>query len=504
MQNEAIPKNSNIMKNKLSILNLLSIVLAAMFVGSPTFLHAQALPYNFAYANPESSAVYIPSIVRAYSPTLAVIFYDGRTSPGIGNSLVLSSIYGSFQKIKIPGNLTIFDMRILNNNVYLCGHDTISKQCFFAVVDINDFYSSSATLKYRFVKLPPPVPPATLSNATLWRMQVYKDQFGNTKLVALGHYYYNSSCLIAPPTTSPFCYNYLYTQLYFPNHHFFMEDFVLECTDPMGATSVDIKLVNSDYNNEHISDILLTPSYVAIIGQIFGTYTYSTATIHRCKKDNVLATFDNPYTFTVPAEEGTIEYKGCTVENDNIVMATTGCIDPSNDVNDLRIRKVNLQSMTMSPSQAVSNIMKTEPIDMTFLPKDHTLVLLAQMNFPTSQPAYQFTFLNLYPDKNSTYNAKGLVETRAPHNYESLNTLRDSCYIATGGNYGIVKDVLNDDPTPSCHFMDKTKVTILNDITIYPSIYPYEANSFLLDTITTYIDTPVQPALFDQCIDTNP
>lgn len=71
--------------------SVLSILIAAFAILSAVQARAQ-VPYIFAYSSYRTGALSVPSIVRTYTPTSAVVYYDGSHSPDLGNTNILALV----------------------------------------------------------------------------------------------------------------------------------------------------------------------------------------------------------------------------------------------------------------------------------------------------------------------------------------------------------------------------------------------------------------------------
>jgi len=467
--------------------------------------HAKAqLPYIFAYSSYRAGSLSVPSIVRTYTPTSAVVYYDGRHTPDLNNKGIIALVKtdGTYCDLQLDNNLRIDDMRILHDTLYFCGMDWSNTSYLLGWLDLTTFVPSapSVAINYRKIIIPP-------SQNVQMKFAVYTDSFGKTRFIALGSCRYDSNnpipplvpgmCPIAPVPT---IYTYTLPYTYFPGWTVSQEDFVLECINPTTATSLDIKLVNSASKNEHMSDIVVTDNYVAFVGNIFNGDVFDTVTIHRCKKDNVLSTFDNYYYFIPPSVEGTIEYSACALDNDNIALVTTAVIDPVIDDFELRVRTVKLSTMTMPTAQRLPVEGKPIQIAQTYLYQvNKTMVHLSDFRFPPGQQYHNYTFVEFLPYKGTAYHTTAFYERSFNRTYESMDVMRDSCLISTGGNYGFIKDIKHEDATSNCYYYEDVYIRLTNPRTIYTSQFSYEGNQFPLNSTIQRGYTVESPSRWDAC-----
>ena len=178
---------------------------------------------------------------------------------------------------------------------------------------------------------------------------------------------------------------------------------------------------------------------------------------------------------------------------DTIAMATSGEYALGGSVpHDTRIRTIELTTMTVTGSQAFSlNNYASNPIDMVYIPDMHTLVLLQDLFFPVAgsvnihtflylEPYNPFadTVLNTYnpsvPTPPSPYVAKGICEWVYGLPFSSMDWLTaQKCFISTGGDYWIYKDLTTQPPSPSCYLTDYIPIHRIDNLTFFTATLPY-------------------------------
>lgn len=390
-------------------------------------------------------------------------------------------------------------MRILVDTLYFCGID--STGLFIGWMNLSTFYMpNNVTINLRHIT------PLAGQNIRM-KLAVYTDPHNSTRLIALGSCLYDSNNPIPPtgPGVCPIAPNpciYMYTPpyQYFPGWTTSQEDFVLECVNPQAATLFTIKLVNSASKNEHLTDVVVTDNYVAFVGNIFSGDEFDTVTIHRCKKDDILGSFDSHYYFLPPWEEGTVEYMACALDDNNIALVTTGVVDPGNNNYEIRVRTVKLSSMTMTTAQRLPVEGKPIQIAQTYLYQaNKTMVHLSDYRFPPGQQNYNYTFVEFLPYKLIAYYTTAFYEKRVNKTFESMDVIQDTCLISTGGNYGFIKDIKHEDPSSICYYYENVYVRITNTRTIHEDRFPYEGNRFSIDTITSRPYTVSTASRRDPC-----
>ena len=169
-------------------------------------------------------------------------------------------------------------------------------------------------------------------------------------------------------------------------------------------------------------------------------------------------------------------YSACTLNENDIALITTGYKGEQDNEFEMHIRTMNLPNMKMHPSQRLPNVGKTIPTTQVYLhPADRTMVQLSEILFPPGQQIFNHSFIEFHPYNVTQYNTTIFYEdnySQLP--YVSMDKQQDSCIIATGGNYGIIKDINNEAATPNCYHYEIVLVRLLNNRDIKARNFPYE------------------------------
>ena len=438
--------------NKILLTTLVSIILQC---GS-----SMAQPsYNSALAE-IPNIVNTVGIVRAYSPNFMVTCYYDNTPSIKSYFLIMNNVMttASSQAIKLSNMEIVTDMRIFNGYVYFCGADNNSNACY-GFVDISDFRWS------------PPIPPTTnveyrelgvpANRSRLTKMQVYFDG-ADERLVAIGTEYIppaGSSSLIPATTTNSYALHRDY------------EYFLVECANPRNPSPVmNYLLVNWDNNDERPTDMVLTNSYLAVVG--FDETNYTPVYIHKCQKNDVINTFNNRYLYAVQACISNPGPACCAMDPDVIAIANLTC-DPYNYYNGITTHVVKLQSMTNTSHQEFKTSDKTDLYEMVYYPANQELVMLTHYIFLPTSTIDDHVFLRMKPYLSVPYMALGVVEDFI-NEYRSIDKLGTDFFVATNGGYGFVKHALAESTPPSCYKIDTWPIQVNDPVTIIPDTPVYD------------------------------
>ena len=438
--------------NKILLVTLVSMVIQC---GSSM---AQPL-YHSALAGITSTPT--AGIVRAYSPNFMVTCYYDNTPSIKSYCLIMNNVVSSAssQIIQLKNMVIVTDMRIFNGYVYFCGADRNHNACY-GFVDINDFrwappIPMNTNVEYRELGVP-------ANRSRLTKMQVYFDG-ADERLVAIGTEYIppaGSSSLIPATTTNSYALHRDY------------EYFLVECTDPRNPSPVmNYLLVNWDNNDERPTDMVLTDSYLAVVG--FDETNYTPVYIHKCQKNDVINTFDNRYLYAVQACISNPGPACCAMDPDVIAIANLTC-DPYNYYNGITTHVVKLQSMTNTSHQEFKTSDKTDLYEMVYYPENQELVMLTHYIFLPTSTIDDHVFLRMKPYLSVPYMAIGVVEYSRILEYRSIDKLGTEFFVATNGDYGFVKQALVEITPPNCYKIDKWPIRVNDPVTIIPDATVYD------------------------------
>ena len=387
---------------------------------------------------------YHPVIRKVDANSALVSYYDDGLRK---NVIALIDLGMNNKRVVLKDEHTVHDMRITGNNVYFCGTVNNGGKAFIGYVNLNDFYPpANRTVLYYYLDD---------YTSELNRLVAY-DIGGKQKVVAVGKHHFITSgtfpCLYDPVTNPYNCIGY----------------FIVEADFSFGLlVSSGIKYVPSNqYYEEYISEVIETPNYVALVGHYYGN---NAPVIHRCDKSNVLNSFLNDLFFYYPAvpNEGHSDYHGCVMKGDTIAMASlSSYFDGMGMVQfSTNVRVFDLASMTNTEAQMVPLNTKSEPYDLVYMPDKGRLVLLQDICLPP-HPCDQNMFMHLEPYAAAPYAAKCWYEIAGSRRFYSLDRLSDGYYLAAGGQYWCMKEVMSV-TTNTCYKFDEVNVRPLGILPTY-------------------------------------
>ena len=366
---------------------------------------------------------------------------------------------------KIDDHHAITDIRIVDGDIFFCGHDQSTKEAFLGHATVSGIASMTPHIEIMNFY----VDNATITR--LWRLVAYLDSPNVTRLVAVGDFWYTNDGVNPPPSGVPSCspsgtcqstlaVEYIYTSGIF--------------------TLVDRRVFHDNTGHyEYACDVVETDHYVAIV-----TFpAVDELIIHRCDKSNVLASLSNPNTFfyyKVPS--GLVDPHGCKMKGDTIAVAsvfTTGV-----GTENMQVRVIDLATMNMPCAQTFDLLDKDDVYELTYLPDIQKLVLLTRHTYtPLTLLYHTFFFMKPY-QTTFPYNIEKIYDSYG-HSFISMDRLASKHIVATGGEYWMMKDVTVNNPTSTCYVIKNQQVKNLAT----SSYLPYN-HVFLLTSITTSTTTP--------------
>lgn len=421
-------------KTLLFLVGLYSLLIPLQVVGQSTF--------NYASAFAGSGEMCGHPLIRTIDDTSALVYYhDNGTNQGyiarIGLALTL-------RKAKLPQGCTVNDMRITGDNVYFCGHyDT---NAVVGHIKLHDFNLPIRTVTLFFVK--------KQYVTHLNRMVAYEDG-GKQKVILVGDKIYTDNSPF--PWICPYYYVYFDPSINdYYNFYYYdcLSTLVIDATFNGSSWVADTCIVTgSPTDLEIITEVIETENYVAFVGYFTN---HNTTSIHRCNKSSIKSLFYHRYCFW-GIDEGHSDYHGCSMKGDTIAVSSLSSYDESgNHFFSTNIRVFDIANMKNTYALRVPLNTKTEPLDLIYMLKVHQLVLLQNIFLPSH--GEQCTFLHANPyTTSSTYYAKSWFESDWNKPFQSLSKLRDSSYVAAGGEYWCLKDyaILSNN---NCYKVDSVKV----------------------------------------------
>ena len=414
--------------------------------------------YNFALGG--DSTTYNPShaIIRHIDAQRAVAYYGG---PGVATSVLayidLNTL--TVKRLKLDGGYDqVKDIRIEDGVVFLCGRNSQTLRGFIGHVTLADLINSVPNSIHCYEIIVEPY--VTIGTSTImWRLAAYNDGTG-TRVVCLGNAWYRTS------TTT-----YFHPCTVEPGDPIYQASFFVECTYNSStlSTPFDVKVTSNGCHFELADDVVVTDNWLAIVSRY---PDQNEIVIHRCAKNDVINTFNNYFSFAVNPLEGVNHC--CHMKGDTIADATLYS-SPSVSHYESHLRVFDLNTMTMTRAQQFDLLEKAEPQEVVYLPDYATLVTLQYQMYPSN--VLHHTFVSWKPYSTTPYYAKLTYEIITNKKFESLDKLTPKHIVAAGGDYWLMKDIINDIPSTTCYKLAQQKVEALQ---LSPGIESY----YIYDTFT--------------------
>ena len=412
--------------------------------------------YNFALGGLSSPYNPTHAIIRTIDAQRAVAYYGG---PGVATSVLayidLSTL--TVSRLELDGGFDqLKDIRIENGVVFFCGRNSQTLRGFIGHVTLADLIASTANSIHCYDIYDPGLMAYT-SSTIMWRLAAYNDGTGTTRVVCLGNTWFqngNTTFYPCTDTVYPTC----------------QASFIVECTySGTLSTPMNMIVVSDATRFELADDVVVTDNWLAIISRF---PAQDEIVIHRCAKNDVINTFNNFYSFKVNSLEGVNHC--CHMKGDTIADATLYS-SPSVSHYESHLRVFDLNTMTMTRAQQFDLLEKAEPQEVVYLPDYATLVTLQYQMYPSN--VLHHTFVSWKPYSTTPYFAKLTYEIITNKKFESLDKLTQKHIVAAGGDYWLMKDIINDDPSTTCYKLAQQKVEALQ-------LSPGIESNYIYDTFT--------------------
>ena len=411
------------MRNK----RLLPMLLLWLLVAAPLGVWAQYPSFTLAGLVPMRSG----AIVRTYSASQVAAYY----SRGDNSYLALVDAGGLVKQTQVDSRYTVCDMRIVGDELFFCGKKGTAG--FVGHLSLSALESGTPTVTYYDLPI----------NGFLHQMAAYKIG-GMVKVVALGVEYNNNPFCPCPIVGASTC----------AEHQLVEADFV-------GGSFTNVQSLQTTllgWPVDELFDLVETDRYLAVIAVDRPSYNLA---IHVCDKPNVIATFGNYHTYTMPPAEAHNGYIGCLLEGDKIAVASVATMSaPAHDYR-TQLMTFDLQTHQMLSAQEFGMLDKTLPDEMVYYPGSSTLVLLEGQKLVDYD--WQTTFVHLRPFDPAPYTADTYFVTSIPNDFSSMDKAADSYYVATGGSYWMLKSLSAATGASACYKQIRQSVT---DIGLSPDV----------------------------------
>ena len=493
------------MKKLLSkILKIINQFIILIFLVVGIGANAQ-FPYSYSYAGlPPSSN----SIVRHFDEQRAVVYYEEGLSGRVALVDVITNVSYS---VSLDTGFFMNDMCIMNDSVFLCGRYYYSGSYYLGCIvtmDLNSFSTGSVHTTYFM--------PSYWIRMDFKRIDgfEYMDVSGNPKakflLVADIEYACNGSESFPLST-----FEHKYTDENNPS--MCTVNAVLEVSYPFtlsgysSTTQKVLRVINPTIHSEIIHDVVVTDNYVAFVGyktDIMSNYI----TLHICNKgSNILKSdyyaippqicdFDNYFIYSLGTGSGTPFYYACDLGGDKIAIVTQD--ETSTTSSGLSVRTFDLSTSTMINAQELQCYAHPDLKDIAYIPKLQRIVMLYTGYFRLTG-GYGEIFSTIDPfNTTSSYNLPGITDNVLHYHFSSLDVMRESYFISTGGKYGFVSDAGNFVTGKRCYYVEdynilnKTVIPTEDDFFDYDQDLPHPTFIYV-DTMSMYLPLP------SHCVDNN-
>lgn len=365
------------------------------------------------------------TLVRTYTSTQVATYYQR----GGRNYIALVDIAGNVKETKLDDYYTVYDMRIVGDELYFCGLYQASPA---AGLDMGDGVIGHLSLAALDAGSPVVDYYTDGSLTPLNRMAAY-DMGGVVKVVALGLVYNADSPCSCPVMAAPYTC---------ADHQLVEADFV----DGVLTNVQYAQTAESPANVEELYDVVETDNYVAVIAVERPNHEL---TIHRCDKGNVLGTFEHYSVYPILCDTYEPGYIGCHVKADMVAVASFAWVSPAQHDYRTQVRVIDLPSQTMVSAQEYKMDEKTVPSEMVYFPDHSTLVLL--QNQMLDPYAWRRAFVHLRPFAATPYLAEAHFESSMSVPFVSLDKAGNNYYVTTGGECWMLKDIATTPSVSSCY-----------------------------------------------------
>lgn len=379
------------------------------------------------------------SIIRSVSDTDAVVYYEKN------NACWLARINtsGVVRQIPIGQEMDVRDLRVTEKNVYFCGQ--YRGRAFIGNISLDNFYRPFSAIVNYYVLDPD-------ETSVLTRLVAYK-QHSEERIAAIGRFEYVNSAYYScswpnPPIT---CF-----------HSILVEGVFRQNSLP----SFEMIALYSSTNHECLNEVIATRNYVAVVG-----INNEKLTIHRCKKDQVIQTFDQYYSYSFYDQEGLSPFVGCSMPFDSIAIASmsSDCLVGGYET---RLRTFDLVSMRNVQAQSIGRHEKSVPYEITYLPRYQTVVMSHEEFDPITGTLYT-PFIYWKPNHPSIGFINKICDQTSRFAFASISYLGSEHYIAAGGDYWMMKHLPSTNLYGNCYNVDYIRVATILTLFEISKVYSW-------------------------------
>ena len=432
------------MKKAVIILSLLLFSLSTMAQGPLAYTSAIG---HSTLTNPTDSG-----IVRVWNDTCII----SCNNNGVDSSafllfpMNLPSLNTPTRSVGLLRHMIVHDFTVFNDYVIFCG----SMNNTFGVVgwfDIHDLYLPQVSVNYRYLQKTP---------AQCFRKVVAYHHNGDIRIAAIG---YSDTTVGA----------------------ILVADRVAEIV--LSPTSNQFDLWTLPYGGpffEDIDDIVVTDSYVALVGKyedrsVPGSQGLCVRKYGRGQLANGL--IDNCYHYPCPIELA-FEPKAVAMTGDNI-STLNSCYIPSQPAFQLRMYNIDLLSMNMFDAQCHKLLAKNPPYSAVYFPQYKQIVVSYQIDY-TDMHHNKAILLVLRPWSTASYQADYMFDP-VLQNVTSLTKSMGQYLLGINGVNYFVKDMsIGIHPQgPNCYKNDQLPIDVIVPIIPQKNYQPSNIKSYTIPAV---------------------
>ena len=348
----------------------------------------------------------------------------------------------SAQKIPIPFDCSVYDVRTLQDKIYFCGHKIHNgSYC--------GFYGYVSLVNYQFYYV------HVTETSALTKLTVYLDSGQNIRLAAIGRN-------VANPSWHP--------------------DVIVYADNPTSGTH-QYHLIQTQ--GEYVHDVLLTPHYVVFVGKQ-GTPATEPLWIRRANRDSFMdGTLNTKYSYLYPAQEiNHATYATYIIGTPAIAVAYIHYYGSSGNNYSTRVHTINADSdMQMVASQEYLIEEKYEPTEMTFVRPAEGLVLLHNCRYDATTTS---KFFVLDPFAHANYLSYFLAHPE--NDFTSIHRF-GTHFISTGKYFWLVQNptmsmIMSQTYCPKAYKFDAYVLPVAERAVEIESLRSFERNISTEDSLS--------------------
>ncbi|MBR1643749.1 MAG: hypothetical protein IJ684_00040 [Bacteroidales bacterium] len=399
------------------------------------------------------------AITRALSSTESITYHaqiNGTSLRGIFEKKAIGAT--SVDTINFVPGYVVHDFYIYGNTVYFCGSNPGATEAIIGYFDVSVFQN-----------------PGQVQNINCW---TFPDATTLTKIVAFrraGNNNVECACLglVRDQSSGLLYHSLLHVDL---------------TGQPSTFTAYFFGNGSLHFYTEWYSDLVVTDNYVAVVGEL--NTTSRMIMIRRQSLNQSTVDWNPQFYYTTPNNEMLAFPKAVRMEGDTLALASL-CLN-SDGIYEVRTRFVDLASMTMFCSQAFELQEKADPIAMTYVPKNHSLIMSISIggicNLIRMTHLKTSGYLTWYITHSNKY-------------FAGLCCLQNQYLLATSGNLNLYKHATIDPSATisSCYQNGTIKIKTVPNLTGHKTQLSIDATSISANNTTPPV-TPNSFVRFPACL----